>query len=398
MAGVREVILGVGGGIAAYKSCDLLRRLQERGYAVTVVPTPSSLNFVGSATWEALSGRPVTTQVWERVDEVRHISLAASADALIIAPATADLIARIAAGRADDLLTNLVLAVDVPILVVPAMHPQMWLDPATVANVQTLRSRGFVVMDPEVGRLTGEDIGPGRFPETLSIIEKFEKSLSIEKDFLGINVLVTAGGTREAIDPVRYIGNRSSGRQGAAVARAARDRGATVKLIMANSQLSNEETATLNGIEIIPVETATQMHAALEKEFPTTRLLIMSAAVADAKPSQVSDAKIKKGELKEIQLTENPDLLKSIAKMRDKQVIIAFAAETNGDLGAAREKMQAKGANILYLNDVSGGAIFGSDQTEGVILTGNGAHIPVTNTSKDTLAELLLDQALIQLG
>ncbi len=398
MAGVREVILGVGGGIAAYKSCDLLRRLQDRGYSVTVVPTPSSLNFVGSATWEALSGRPVTTQVWERVDEVRHISLAASADALIIAPATADLIARIAAGRADDLLTNLVLAVDVPILVVPAMHPQMWLDPATVANVQTLRSRGFVVMDPEVGRLTGEDIGPGRFPETLSIIEKFEKSLSIEKDFLGINVLVTAGGTREAIDPVRYIGNRSSGRQGAAVARAARDRGATVKLIMANSQLSHEETATLNGIEIIPVETATQMHAALEKEFPTTRLLIMSAAVADAKPSQVSDAKIKKGELKEIQLTENPDLLKSIAKMRDKQVIIAFAAETNGDLGAAREKMQAKGANILYLNDVSGGAIFGSDQTEGVILTGNGAHIPVTNTSKDTLAELLLDQALIQLG
>jgi phosphopantothenoylcysteine decarboxylase/phosphopantothenate--cysteine ligase len=398
MAGVREVILGVGGGIAAYKSCDLLRRLQDRGYAVTVVPTPSSLNFVGSATWEALSGRPVTTQVWERVDEVRHISLAASADALIIAPATADLIARIAAGRADDLLTNLVLAVDVPILVVPAMHPQMWLDPATVANVQTLRSRGFVVMDPEVGRLTGEDIGPGRFPETLSIIEKFEKSFSIEKDFLGINVLVTAGGTREAIDPVRYIGNRSSGRQGAAVARAARDRGATVKLIMANSQLSHEETATLNGIEIIPVETATQMHAALEKEFPATRLLIMSAAVADAKPSQVSDAKIKKGELKEIQLTENPDLLKSIAKMRDKQVIIAFAAETNGDLGAAREKMQAKGANILYLNDVSGGAIFGSDQTEGVILTGNGAHIPVTNTSKDTLAELLLDQALIQLG
>ena len=398
MAGVREVILGVGGGIAAYKSCDLLRRLQDRGYSVTVVPTPSSLNFVGSATWEALSGRPVTTQVWERVDEVRHISLAASADALIIAPATADLIARVAAGRADDLLTNLVLAVDVPILVVPAMHPQMWLDPATVANVQTLRSRGFVVMDPEVGRLTGEDIGPGRFPETLSIIEKFEKSLSIEKDFLGINVLVTAGGTREAIDPVRYIGNRSSGRQGAAVARAARDRGATVKLIMANSQLSHEETATLNGIEIIPVETATQMHAALEKEFPTTRLLIMSAAVADAKPSQVSDAKIKKGELKEIQLTENPDLLKSIAKMRDKQVIIAFAAETNGDLGAAREKMQAKGANILYLNDVSGGAIFGSDQTEGVILTGNGAHIPVTNTSKDTLAELLLDQALIQLG
>jgi phosphopantothenoylcysteine decarboxylase/phosphopantothenate--cysteine ligase len=398
MVRVREVILGVGGGIAAYKSCELLRRLQDRGYSITVVPTPSSLNFVGAATWEALSGRPVTTQVWERVDEVRHIALASSADALIIAPATADLIARIAAGRADDLLTNLILAVDVPILVVPAMHPQMWLDPATVANVDVLKKRGFTVMDPEVGRLTGDDIGPGRFPETIAIIEKFEQLVGVDKDFLGVNVLVTAGGTREAIDPVRFIGNRSSGRQGAAVARAARDRGANVKMILANSQLTLEETEELSGIEITAVETATQMHAALEKEFPATNLLVMSAAVADARPSQVSDAKIKKGELRDIQLTENPDLLKSIAKMRDKQVIIAFAAETNSDLGAAQEKMRSKGANILYLNDVSGGAIFGSDLTEGAILTGNGAHIPISQTSKDTLAELLLDQALIQLG
>ncbi len=398
MARVREVILGVGGGIAAYKSCELLRRLQERGYAITVVPTPSSLNFVGAATWEALSGRPVTTQVWERVDEVRHISLAASADALIIAPATADLIARIASGRADDLLTNLVLAVDIPILVVPAMHPQMWLDPATVANVDILRSRGFMVMDPEIGRLTGDDVGPGRFPETVAIIDKFEKMIDAKKDLLGMQVLVTAGGTREAIDPVRFIGNRSSGRQGAAVARAARDRGAHVKMILANSQLSTQEAQELNGIEVISVETATQMHAALEKEFPAANLLVMSAAVADARPSQISDEKIKKGHLKDIQLIENPDLLKSIASMRDKQIIIAFAAETNSDIDAAQEKMKAKGANILYLNDVSGGAIFGSDSTEGFILTSNGAHIPVAQTSKDTLAELLLDQALIQLG
>jgi len=398
MARVREVILGVGGGIAAYKSCELLRRLQDRGYAITVVPTPSSLNFVGAATWEALSGRPVTTQVWERVDEVRHISLAASADALIIAPATADLIARIAAGRADDLLTNLVLAVDVPIFVVPAMHPQMWLDPATVANVDVLRSRGFMVMDPEFGRLTGDDVGPGRFPETSAIIKKFENVISAKKDFLGLNVLVTAGGTREAIDPVRFIGNRSSGRQGSAVARAARDRGAHVKMILANSQLSTQEAQELNGIEVISVETATEMHAALEKEFPTANLLVMSAAVADARPLQISDEKIKKGQLKDIQLIENPDLLKSIASMRDKQIIIAFAAETNSDIGAAQEKMKAKGANILYLNDVSGGAIFGSDSTEGFILTSNGAHIPISQTSKDTLAELLLDQALIQLG
>jgi phosphopantothenoylcysteine decarboxylase / phosphopantothenate---cysteine ligase len=336
--------------------------------------------------------------VWERVDEVRHISLANKADALIIAPATADLIARITAGRADDLLTNLVLALDVPILVIPAMHPQMWLDPATVANVEVLRSRGFDVMEPEVGRLTGEDIGPGRFPETVSIIDRFEKLTSVTKDFLGVNVLVTAGGTREAIDPVRYIGNRSSGRQGAAVARAARDRGATVKMILANSQLTREENEELSGIEIIAVETATQMHTELEREFSHTNLLVMSAAVADARPSQVSSDKIKKGELRDIALIENPDLLKSIASKRDKQVIIAFAAETNCDLGAARVKMQAKGANILYLNDVSGGAIFGSDLTEGVILTSNGAHIPVSQTSKDTLAELLLDQALIELG
>lgn len=398
MARVREVILGVGGGIAAYKSCELLRRLQDRGYAITVVPTPSSLNFIGAATWEALSGRPVTTQVWERVDEVRHVSLAATADALIIAPATADLIARIASGRADDLLTNLILAVDIPILVVPAMHPQMWQDPATIANVDILRSRGFTVMDPEIGRLTGDEVGPGRFPETVSIIDKFEKLISAKKDLLGLQVLVTAGGTREAIDPVRYIGNRSSGRQGASVARAARDRGAQVKIILANSQLTIQESKDLNGIEVIAVETAAQMHAALEKEFPATNLLVMSAAVADARPSQISGEKIKKGQLKDIVLIENPDLLKSIAKMRDKQIIIAFAAETNSDLGAAQEKMKAKGANILYLNDVSGGAIFGSELTEGFILTSNGAHIPVAQTSKDTLAELLLDQALIQLG
>jgi phosphopantothenoylcysteine decarboxylase/phosphopantothenate--cysteine ligase len=398
MARAREVILGVGGGIAAYKSCDLLRRLQDRGYLVTVVPTPSSLNFVGAATWEALSGRAVTTQVWERVDEVRHISLAKSADCAIIAPATADLIARMAAGRADDLLTNLILAVDVPILVVPAMHPQMWLDPATVANVATLRSRGFKVMDPEVGRLTGDDIGPGRFPETTAIIEKFEEAIGAKKDLLGRKVLVTAGGTREAIDPVRYIGNRSSGRQGAAVASAALNRGAEVTLIMANSQLTDEESRALQGVRVIPVETAIQMHQFLEEEFPKTDVLVMSAAVADARPSQYSEGKIKKGDLQQIELSENPDLLKSIARLRDKQIVVAFAAETSLDIQIAKAKLAAKGANILYLNDVSAGAIFGSSETQGIVITSNGAQIEVPTSSKDSLAELLLDQALIQLG
>ena len=398
MARVREVILGVGGGIAAYKSCDLLRRLQDRGYLVTVVPTPSSLNFVGAATWEALSGRLVTTQVWERVDEVRHISLAKQADSVIIAPATADLIARIAAGRADDLLTNLVLAVDLPILVVPAMHPQMWLDPATQSNVQTLRNRGFTVMEPEVGRLTGDDIGPGRFPETDSIIESFERVIEVKKDLLGKKVLVTAGGTREAIDPVRYIGNRSSGRQGSAVASAALSRGADVTLILANSQLSEKEEKSLEGINVIRVDTALEMYTHLEIEFPKSDLLVMSAAVADARPSQVSDGKIKKGDLQSIELTQNPDLLKSIAEIRNGQIIIAFAAETSLDLEVAKAKLAAKGANILYLNDVSKGAIFGSTKTQGIIITSNGAQFEVPNTSKDALADLLLDQALIQLG
>jgi len=398
MARAREVILGVGGGIAAYKSCDLLRRLQDRGYLVTVVPTPSSLNFVGAATWEALSGRPVTTQVWERVDEVRHVSLAKEADCAIIAPATADLIARIVAGRADDLLTNLILAIDVPILVVPAMHPQMWLDPATVANVATLRSRGFTVMEPEVGRLTGDDIGPGRFPETSAIIENFERTIGAKKDYLGRKVLVTAGGTREAIDPVRYIGNRSSGRQGAAVASAALNRGAEVTLIMANSQLTQEESRALQGVRIIPVETAIEMHRHLEEEFPKTDILVMSAAVADARPSQYSEGKIKKGELTQIELSENPDLLKSIARLREKQIVVAFAAETSLDIEIAKAKLVAKGANILYLNDVSEGAIFGAKETQGIVITSNGAQIEVPRSSKDSLGELLLDQALIQLG
>jgi phosphopantothenoylcysteine decarboxylase/phosphopantothenate--cysteine ligase len=398
MARVREVILGVGGGIAAYKSCDLLRRLQDRGYSVTVVPTPSSLNFVGAATWEALSGRPVTTQVWERVDEVRHISIAKRAQSVIIAPATADLIARIAAGRADDLLTNLILAVDVPILVVPAMHPQMWLDPATQANVATLRARGFEVMDPEVGRLTGDDIGPGRFPETPSIIDRFETVLGIKKDLLGKKVLVTAGGTREPIDPVRYIGNRSSGRQGAAVAVAALSRGADVTLIIANSQLTASEETELAGVNVIAVETALEMHNHLEIEFPKSDVLVMSAAVADARPSQVSAGKIKKGDLQNIELTQNPDLLKSIAVLRKSQIVIAFAAETSLDITLAKAKLEAKGANILYLNDVSEGAIFGSTDTQGIIITSNGAQISVPNSSKDSLADLLLDQALIQLG
>jgi len=389
----REVVLGVGGGIAAYKSCELLRRLQDRGYVITVVPTPSSLNFVGKATWEALSGRPVNTQVWENVHTVPHIALAEAADFFLIAPATADLIARLAAGRADDLLTNLVLASDAPKMLVPAMHPSMWLDPATVANIATLRSRGFLIMDPDVGRLTGQDIGPGRFPEVPAIIEKFDHITGNVQDLRGKRILVTAGGTREAIDPVRFIGNKSSGKQGIAIALAARNRGAQVHLIAANF-----DTSGLDGIEVSKVESASDMQKVLVEQFGGCDVLIMSAAVADARPKKMSIEKIKKALLGNIELEENPDLLASLAALKHDQIIIGFAAETKDHLQEARRKLEEKGLDLIYVNDVTGGAIFGQDQTMGTILLRNDADIAVKEVSKDALGNLLLDQAIRQLG
>jgi phosphopantothenoylcysteine decarboxylase/phosphopantothenate--cysteine ligase len=389
----REVILGVGGGIAAYKSCELLRRLQDRGYVITVVPTPASLNFVGTATWEALSSRPVNTQVWESVHTVPHIALAERADFFLIAPATADLIARLAMGRADDLLTNLVLASDVPKLLVPAMHPSMWLDPATVANVNTLRQRGFIVMDPEVGRLTGSDIGPGRFPETAAIISRFDEVTGQVQDLKGVKVLVTAGGTREPIDPVRFIGNRSSGKQGMAIANAAKNRGAQVQLIAANC-----DVASLTGIDVIHVETTLEMQSALQAHFDSCDILIMSAAVADARPMQISEQKIKKATLNNIELQQNPDLLAELSPRKGKRVMVGFAAETKEHLQEARRKLESKGLDVIYVNDVSGGAIFGQDTTMGTILVRNEADIAIKEVSKDALSNVLLDHAIRQLG
>ena len=396
----REVILGVGGGIAAYKSCDLLRRLQDQGFGVTVIPTPSSLNFIGSATWEALSGRPVTTTVWEKVDEVRHVSLGSTGDFIIIAPATADLIARIAQGRADDLLTNTVLASSAPKLIVPAMHPAMWANPATIANVALLRDRGFFVMDPDHGRLTGKDVGVGRFPETSRILAEFNAIANPVHDLLGRRVLVTAGGTREPLDPIRFIGNRSSGKQGYAIARAASRRGADVTLILANSELPDP-----SGIRCVRVSTAEEMFGHVEKEFDQCDVLVMSAAVADAKPSQVSQTKIKKGSLTSIDLASNPDIVATVASRKKSQIVIAFAAETSLDIEEGKRKLLSKSADILFLNDVAGNEIFGSDQNQGVILIAGIAgkresvqEINVDRTDKDTLADLLLDQALNRLG
>ena len=389
----REIVLGVGGGIAAYKSCDLLRRLLDLGHHVTVVPTPSSLNFVGKATWEALSGRTVTTEVFESVEEVRHISLAKNSDFIVIAPATADLIARLAAGRADDLLTNVVLASTSEILLVPAMHPQMWSNPATLANVETLRSRGVHVMEPEVGALTSGDVGKGRLPDTQQILSEIEALLSSTDDYSGKKVLITAGGTREPIDPVRFIGNRSSGKQGYAIARQAARRGAKVSLIAANSQLPD-----IDGVEIVHVETAQEMMKAIELRFDDCDALFMSAAVADARPVEASEEKIKKGDYQSIDLVENTDILKSLSSKKKSQIIVAFAAETSHDRSSALSKLESKGADILYLNDISAGDIFNSETTYGEIFKKDGTSIKVAKTTKDTLARELLDTALIQLG
>jgi phosphopantothenoylcysteine decarboxylase/phosphopantothenate--cysteine ligase len=361
----RELILGVSAGIAAYKSCELLRRLQDHGFLVTVIPTESSLNFVGKATWEALSGRPVSTSVWENIDSVSHVALGDKADFLLIAPATADVIARLAQGRADDLLSTTVLATTAPILIVPAMHPKMWLNLATQENVRILRDRGITVMEPEVGRLTGKDSGIGRFPEIKAIIDQVSQ-ISGRKAFLsGKRILVTAGGTREAIDPVRFIGNHSSGRQGLAIAYEALKAGAEVTLIAGAT-----DPFSLEGVHLIEVESAQEMKEAVKAEFVHSDALIMAAAVADARPQKFSNEKIKKNDLLDIALEKNEDILASISSMKGKhQVLVGFAAETaDNAISLAERKMQVKGADYLYVNNVSGGAVFGSENTSGTLL------------------------------
>jgi phosphopantothenoylcysteine decarboxylase/phosphopantothenate--cysteine ligase len=394
----RKLLLGVAGGISAYKSCDLLRRLQDEGFIVDVVPTQASLNFVGKATWEALSGRKVITDLWSEVENVPHISMAKENNIIVIAPTTADLLAKLASGRADDLLTNIVLASTAPKILVPAMHPEMWSNAATIQNVKILQDRGFTVITPGEGRMTGSDFGVGRYPETSNIIAEVNKHLPQLADLLGRKILITAGGTREPIDPIRFIGNRSSGKQGFALAVAAASRGAQVHLVTANTDLPNVE-----GITTTLVETAEQMSAVLELEFPHSDALIMSAAVADAKVASYSDAKIRKESLDRVDLAKNPDILKSLsANKKLNQVIIGFAAETSEDLvmleESGRAKLASKSLDLIYVNNVSNGAVFGSDFTQGLIIDRNMNVIKVPEISKDTLSDILLDQLVSKLG
>jgi phosphopantothenoylcysteine decarboxylase/phosphopantothenate--cysteine ligase len=394
----RKLLLGVAGGISAYKSCDLLRRLQDEGFIVDVVPTAASLNFVGKATWEALSGRNVVTDLWSDVTNVPHISLAKESDLIVIAPTTADLLAKLASGRADDLLTNIVLASTSPKILVPAMHPEMWSNTATVENVKVLKERGFIVVEPDEGRMTGSDFGVGRYPDTVKIIEAINKTVNQSADLSGKRILITAGGTREPIDPIRFIGNRSSGKQGFALAMAAVSRGAQVHLVTANTDLP-----IIEGITTTAVETAEQMAAVLAVEFPHCDALIMSAAVADAKVLNYSDIKIKKESLGTVELDKNPDILKSLSQSKKiGQVIVGFAAETSSNALALEQsgfaKLDSKSLDIIYVNNVSGGAIFGSDKTEGLIIDNQKNVIKVPEISKDTLSDILLDQLVSKLG
>ena len=394
----RKLLLGVAGGISAYKSCDLLRRLQDEGFIVDVVPTAASLNFVGKATWEALSGRNVVTDLWSDVTNVPHISLAKESDLIVIAPATADLLAKLASGRADDLLTNIVLASTSPKILVPAMHPEMWSNAATVENVKVLKERSFFVVEPDEGRMTGSDFGVGRYPDTVKIIEVINKAVNQSADLSGKRILITAGGTREPIDPIRFIGNRSSGKQGFALAMAAASRGAQVHLVTANTDLP-----IIEGITTTAVETAEQMAAVLAIEFPHCDALIMSAAVADAKVLNYSDKKIKKESLSTVELDKNPDILKSLSQgKKTGQVIVGFAAETSSDALALEQsgfdKLSSKSLDIIYVNNVSDGAIFGSDKTEGLIIDNQKNVIKVPEISKDTLSDILLDQLVSKLG
>jgi phosphopantothenoylcysteine decarboxylase/phosphopantothenate--cysteine ligase len=396
-----RVVLGVSGGIAAYKACELLRRLTESGHDVTVVPTAAALAFVGAPTWAALSGKPVAADVWHDVHVVPHVRIGQGADLVVVAPATADVLAKAAHGLADDLLSNTLLTARCPVVFAPAMHTEMWEHPATQENVAVLRRRSGLVIEPAEGRLTGVDSGKGRFPEPAEILEVARDVLARTGsanplDLAGRHVLVSAGGTREYLDPVRFIGNRSSGRQGYALARAAASRGAEVTLLAANVTLADPA-----GVKVVRVETTAELLDAVLAAVPTADAVVMAAAPADYRPSAVSETKIKKaddGAPSVVRLEQNPDILARISRdrVRPGSVIVGFAAET-GDatssvLELAQAKLARKGCDLLVVNDVSGGKVFGSQDNEAVVLDAAGVASPVPHGSKAALAHVVWDR------
>jgi phosphopantothenoylcysteine decarboxylase/phosphopantothenate--cysteine ligase len=399
-----SVVVGVAGGIAAYKAAELVRAFTETGHDVTVVPTPSALHFVGEATWAALSGKPVHTRVWESVHEVPHVRIGQSADLVVVAPATADLLARAAQGRADDLLTNVLLTARCPVVFAPAMHTEMWEHAATRANVATLRSRGALVIDPAVGRLTGADSGAGRLPDPGEILAFCQDVLARGAgvaDLDGRTVVVSAGGTREPLDPVRYLGNRSSGRQGLALARAAAARGAEVTLVAANVSLPDPA-----GVMVVRVETTEQLRDAVLSAASSADAVVMAAAPADFRPVTSTDTKIKKagdGSVPLLELTQTPDILAELSHERRHagQVVVGFAAETGDGTGTVldlgRAKLARKGCDLLVVNDVGGGAVFGSPDNQAVILAADGARRDVPPGPKAALAHAIWDEVVARL-
>ncbi len=400
----KRIIVGVSGGIAAYKACSVVRQLVEAGHHVRVIPTESALRFVGAATFEALSGEPVHTDVWQDVPEVPHVQIGKQADLVVVAPATADVLARAAHGRADDLLTAALLTARCPVLFAPAMHTEMWLHPATVDNVATLRRRGAIVLEPASGRLTGSDTGAGRLPEPEEITTFAEllvaRGDALPYDLAGCKVLVTAGGTREPIDPVRFIGNRSSGKQGYALARVAAQRGADVTLITAHTA----GLADPAGVHVVHVSSAQQLADAVSKHVPDAHVLVMAAAVADFRPAQASSSKIKKGpklDAPTIELVRNDDVLAGAVRARANGLlpnicaIVGFAAETgdaNGTvLDHARAKLQRKGCDLLVVNAVGDNRAFEVDSNDGWLLAGDGTESALEHGSKTLMASRIVD-------
>lgn len=393
-----RVVVGVSGGIAAYKACHLVREFKERGDDVRVIPTENALNFVGAATFEALSGNPVDTGVFSRVDEVQHVRLGQEADLVVVAPATADFLARVAAGRADDLLTSTILVATCPVVLAPAMHTEMWRNPATQANVATLRKRGITVLEPAHGRLTGKDTGPGRLPEP-QVIAELARTVLRTGAFLptlaGTRVVISAGGTRESIDPVRFIGNHSSGKQGFALGDVAAQRGASVTIVAG----ATDELEAPSGAEIVRVRTTRDMQREMMERAPEADVEVMAAAVADFRPAAESDTKLKKGKsddaLATLRLTENPDILKSLVEMREdgasRAVIIGFAAETDHELENGRAKLARKGADMLMLNSVAGGGVFGQARNRGWLLSADGGVEEIPDSTKHEVAVRIWD-------
>ncbi|WP_405911880.1 bifunctional phosphopantothenoylcysteine decarboxylase/phosphopantothenate--cysteine ligase CoaBC [Streptomyces sp. NBC_00963] len=396
-----KVVLGVSGGIAAYKACEVLRRLTESGHDVRVVPTGSALHFVGAATWSALSGHPVSTEVWSDVHEVPHVRIGQGADLVLVAPATADLLAKAAHGLADDLLTNTLLTARCPVVFAPAMHTEMWEHPATQENVATLRRRGAVVIEPAVGRLTGVDTGKGRLPDPGEIFETCRRVLTrgtAEPDLAGRHVVVSAGGTREPLDPVRFLGNRSSGKQGYALARTAVARGARVTLIEANTGLPAPA-----GADVVHVGTAVQLREAVLKAAADADAVVMAAAVADFRPAAYAQGKIKKRDGQEpapIALVRNPDILAEISAERvtPGQVVVGFAAETDDVLSNGRHKLRRKGCDLLVVNEVGEDKTFGSEENEAVVLAAGGDETAVPYGSKEALADTVWDLVVSRFG